>query len=91
VKEIRIHGRGRQGSVVLVELIALAAWEDGKSSQAFPFLGGGGERRGKPIQAFAWIDIQGYLWEVRHRRSNQAWKIIMEENPFLSVSFRPNR
>jgi pyruvate ferredoxin oxidoreductase gamma subunit len=56
VKEVRIHGRGGQGSVVLAELIALAAWEDGKFSQAFPFLGGGGERRGKPIQAFARID-----------------------------------
>jgi pyruvate ferredoxin oxidoreductase gamma subunit len=56
VKEIRIHGRGGQGSVVLAELIALAAWEDGKFSQAFPFLGGGGERRGKPIQAFTRID-----------------------------------
>ncbi len=56
MKEIRIHGRGGQGSVVLAELLAIAAWEDGKFSQAFPFLGGGGERRGKPIQAFTRID-----------------------------------
>ncbi len=34
----------------------MAALEDGKFSQAFPFLGAGGERRGKPIQAFARID-----------------------------------
>jgi pyruvate ferredoxin oxidoreductase gamma subunit len=34
----------------------MAALEDGRFSQAFPFLGGGGERRGKPIQAFARID-----------------------------------
>ncbi len=56
MKEIRIHGRGGQGSVVLAELLAIAAWEDGKFSQAFPFLGGGGERRGKPIQAFTRIN-----------------------------------
>jgi len=56
LKEIRIHGRGGQGSVVLAELLAIAAWNDGRYSQAFPFLGGGGERRGKPIQAFARID-----------------------------------
>ena len=31
---------------------AIAALEDGKYGQAFPFLGGGGERRGKPIMAF---------------------------------------
>ncbi len=56
MKEIRIHGRGGQGSLVLAQSIAMAALEDGKFSQAFPFLGGGGERRGKPIQAFARID-----------------------------------
>jgi pyruvate ferredoxin oxidoreductase gamma subunit len=32
--------------------MAVAALEDGKYGQAFPFLGGGGERRGKPIMAF---------------------------------------
>jgi pyruvate ferredoxin oxidoreductase gamma subunit len=32
--------------------MAIAALEDGKYGQAFPFLGGGGERRGKPIMAF---------------------------------------
>ncbi len=56
MKEIRIHGRGGQGSLVLAQFIAIAALEDGKFSQAFPFLGAGGERRGKPIQAFARID-----------------------------------
>ncbi len=56
MKEIRIHGRGGQGSLVLAQFIAMAALEDGKFSQAFPFLGAGGERRGKPIQAFARID-----------------------------------
>jgi pyruvate ferredoxin oxidoreductase gamma subunit len=56
LKEIRIHGRGGQGSLVLAQFIAMAALEDGKFSQAFPFLGGGGERRGKAIQAFVRID-----------------------------------
>ncbi len=52
MKEIRIHGRGGQGSLVLAQFMAIAALEDGKFGQAFPFLGGGGERRGKPIVAF---------------------------------------
>lgn len=52
MKEIRIHGRGGQGSLVLAQFMAIAALEDGKYGQAFPFLGGGGERRGKPIAAF---------------------------------------
>jgi len=56
MKEIRIHGRGGQGSLVLAQFIAIAALEDGKWGQAFPYLGGGGERRGKAIEAFARID-----------------------------------
>ncbi|MDR3565139.1 MAG: pyruvate ferredoxin oxidoreductase subunit gamma [Negativicutes bacterium] len=56
MKEIRIHGRGGQGSVVTAELFAIAAFRSGKHSQAFPFLGGGGERRGAPVQAFARLD-----------------------------------
>lgn len=50
MKEIRIHGRGGQGSVTAAELLAIAAFEDGKFSQAFPFFGV--ERRGAPVTAF---------------------------------------
>jgi pyruvate ferredoxin oxidoreductase gamma subunit len=58
MKEIRIHGRGGQGSLVLAQFMAIAALEDGKYGQAFPFLGGGGERRGKPIMAFCRLSDQ---------------------------------
>jgi pyruvate ferredoxin oxidoreductase gamma subunit len=51
LKEVRIHGRGGQGSVTAAELLAVAAFEDGKYSQAFPFFGV--ERRGAPVTAFA--------------------------------------
>ena len=56
MKEIRIHGRGGQGSVTAAELIAVAAFEDGKWSQAFPYFGT--ERRGAPVTAFARIADQ---------------------------------
>lgn len=56
MKEIRIHGRGGQGSLVLAQFLAIGAFKDGRYSQAFPFLGGGGERKGKPIQAFCRFD-----------------------------------
>jgi pyruvate ferredoxin oxidoreductase gamma subunit len=56
MKEVRIHGRGGQGSLVLAQFMAIAALEDGKYGQAFPFLGGGGERRGKAIMAFCRLD-----------------------------------
>ena len=51
MKEVRIHGRGGQGSVTAAELLPVAAFEDGKFSQAFPFFGV--ERRGAPVTAFA--------------------------------------
>lgn len=50
MREIRIHGRGGQGSVTATELLAVAAFEDGKYSQAFPAFGV--ERRGAPVMAF---------------------------------------
>jgi pyruvate ferredoxin oxidoreductase gamma subunit len=56
LKEIRIHGRGGQGSVTAAELIAVAAFEDKRFSQAFPAFGV--ERRGAPVMAFARIADQ---------------------------------
>ena len=50
MKELRIHGRGGQGSVTAAELIAVAAFEGGVFAQAFPAFGV--ERRGAPVQAF---------------------------------------
>jgi pyruvate ferredoxin oxidoreductase gamma subunit len=50
MKELRIHGRGGQGSVTAAELIATAAFEGGVFPQAFPMFGV--ERRGAPVQAF---------------------------------------
>ena len=51
--EIRIHGRGGQGVVTASELISLAAFEEGKWSQAFPSFGS--ERMGAPVTAFCRI------------------------------------
>ncbi len=53
MKEIRIHGRGGQGSVTAAEMLSVAAFKDGKFSQAFPAFGV--ERRGAPVQAFTRI------------------------------------
>ena len=50
MRELRIHGRGGQGSVTAAELIAIAAFESGVYVQAFPAFGV--ERRGAPVQAF---------------------------------------
>ncbi len=52
--QIRIHGRGGQGVVTAAELIAIAAFKDGKQAQAFPSFGV--ERTGAPVEAYVRID-----------------------------------
>jgi len=48
--EVRFHGRGGQGAVTAVELLAQAAIAEGKYAQGFPNFGA--ERRGAPVTAF---------------------------------------
>ena len=48
--EVRWHGRGGQGAVTSVELLAQAAIAAGKYAQGFPSFGP--ERRGAPVAAF---------------------------------------
>lgn len=52
--EVRWHGRGGQGAVTSVELLAQAAIAAGKYAQGFPSFGP--ERRGAPVAAFTRID-----------------------------------
>ena len=52
--EIRIHGRGGQGSVTMAELLAESAFYDKLESQAFPNFGV--ERRGAPVTAYVRLD-----------------------------------
>jgi len=54
--EIRWHGRGGQGAVTSVELLALAAIGEGKYAQGFPSFGP--ERRGAPVAAFNRVDTE---------------------------------
>jgi len=53
LKEIRIHGRGGQGAVTSSQVLAIAAFNDGKYCQAFPSFGV--ERRGAPVESFTRI------------------------------------
>ena len=69
MKEIRIHGRGGQGSVTAAELIAQAAFYGGQFAQAFPNFGV--ERRGAPVTAFARLDNNS------PRRSQLMSRIIL--------------
>lgn len=52
--QVRIHGRGGQGVVTAAEMLSVAAFLEGKHSQAFPSFGS--ERMGAPVMAFCRID-----------------------------------
>ncbi|MCX8190281.1 MAG: pyruvate ferredoxin oxidoreductase subunit gamma [Candidatus Diapherotrites archaeon] len=59
MKEVRIHGRGGQGAVTSSQVLAVAAFYDGKYCQAFPSFGV--ERRGAPVEAFTRISDKPIL------------------------------
>jgi len=61
VFEVRIHGRGGQGVVTAAELLAVAAFEEGRWAQAFPSFGS--ERTGAPVVSYCRLDER----EIRTR------------------------
>jgi pyruvate ferredoxin oxidoreductase gamma subunit len=75
--QIRIHGRGGQGVVTAAELIAIAAFTDGKESQAFPSFGV--ERTGAPIEAFARIADE----PIRTREHVYRPDVLIVQDPTL--------
>ncbi|MCJ7540135.1 MAG: pyruvate ferredoxin oxidoreductase subunit gamma [Desulfobacterales bacterium] len=79
--EIRIHGRGGQGNVAAAELLSIAAFKDGKFSQAFPSFGA--ERVGAPVMAFVRIDDK----KIRTREDvqNPDYLIVQDYNLIGSV------
>jgi pyruvate ferredoxin oxidoreductase gamma subunit len=54
VFEVRFHGRGGQGAVTAADLLALAAFEEGRHAQSFPSFGS--ERTGAPVVAYCRLD-----------------------------------
>lgn len=52
--QIRFHGRGGQGVVSAAEMLAIAAFTEGKYAQAFPSFGS--ERMGAPVTSYCRID-----------------------------------
>lgn len=74
LKEIRIHGRGGQGSVTAAELLAHAAFTEGMWVQAFPYFGA--ERRGAPVKAFARLSDKPIL--VHSQIYNPDYVIVLD-------------
>ncbi len=81
LKEIRIHGRGGQGSVTAAELLAHAAFLEGKWVQAFPYFGA--ERRGAPVKAFARISDESIL--VHSQVYNPDYVMVLDPAIYKTV------
>jgi pyruvate ferredoxin oxidoreductase gamma subunit len=75
--QIRIHGRGGQGVVTATELLAVAAFEQGRHAQAFPSFGS--ERTGAPVVAFCRIDDR----PIRLREPILAPDVLIVQDPTL--------
>jgi 2-oxoacid:acceptor oxidoreductase gamma subunit (pyruvate/2-ketoisovalerate family) len=81
LKEIRIHGRGGQGSVTAAQLLAHAVFFEGKWVQAFPYFGA--ERRGAPVKAFARISDEPIL--VHSQIYNPDYIIVLDPHLYKLV------
>jgi len=75
--EVRIHGRGGQGVVTAAEMLARAAFEEGRYAQAFPSFGS--ERTGAPVVSFCRIDDH----EIRVREPVMEPDALIIQDPTL--------
>jgi pyruvate ferredoxin oxidoreductase gamma subunit len=81
LKEIRLHGRGGQGVVTAAELLAVAAFEDGKYAQAFPSFGS--ERMGAPVQSF--VRIADHKIRARNQIDRPDYLIIQDSTLIRAI------
>jgi pyruvate ferredoxin oxidoreductase gamma subunit len=75
--EIRFHGRGGQGVVTSAELLAVAAFRDGRHAQAFPSFGS--ERTGAPVVAFCRVGDN----PIRTREPIATPDVVVIQDPTL--------
>ncbi len=75
--QVRFHGRGGQGVVTAAELLAVAAFLEGRHAQAFPSFGS--ERTGAPVVSFCRIDDK----EIRLREPILEPDALIVQDPTL--------
>lgn len=86
MREIIVFGRGGQGAVTAAEIIAIAAFVDGKQSQAFPNFGV--ERRGAPVTAFARISDKEI--RIRSQIYDADYAIVLDATLLDSIDVTKN-
>lgn len=75
--QVRLHGRGGQGTVTGAEMLSVAAFEDGLHAQAFPSFGS--ERMGAPVEAYCRIGRS----VIRTREPVSQPDVIIIQDPTL--------
>lgn len=75
--EIRIHGRGGQGVVTASDLVAMAAFAEGRHAQAFPSFGS--ERTGAPVVAYCRVREE----KIRTREPVLEPDLLIVQDPTL--------
>jgi len=81
MEQVILLGRGGQGAVTSSRVLAIAAFEDGKFSQAFPNFGV--ERMGAPVRSYCRIDDK--FINLREQVYEAEYAIILD--PTLLQSF----
>ncbi len=72
--QVRFHGRGGQGVVTAAELLAVAAFDEGRFAQAFPSFGS--ERTGAPVVSYCRLDDR----EIRSREPiNEPDAVLVQD------------
>jgi pyruvate ferredoxin oxidoreductase gamma subunit len=84
MKEIIILGRGGQGAVTSSQLLAIAAFYDGKKSQAFPAFGV--ERRGAPTRSFTRINDKEI--KLRSQIYNSDYVLILDSGLINEIDLK---
>jgi pyruvate ferredoxin oxidoreductase gamma subunit len=75
--QVRFHGRGGQGVVTAAEMLSVAAFLDGRYSQAFPSFGS--ERTGAPVVSYCRISER----EIRTRAPIDAPDALIVQDATL--------
>ncbi len=76
--QVRFHGRGGQGVVTAAELLSVAAFMEGRYSQAFPTFGS--ERAGAPVTAFCRVSDR----PIRTRSPITTPDVVVVQDPTLA-------
>ena len=75
--EVRLHGRGGQGTVTMAALLVDAAWRGGWHALGFPSFGT--ERTGAPVAAFVRLSHE----PIRNRSEVRKPSLVVVQDPSL--------